>query len=621
MRRRFTTRLFSFLSKDRIVAPAGFNRWRIPPVSIAMHLCIGSVYSWSIFNPALTKKLGVVASAAGDWSIGAVVWVFSVAIVCLGLAAAAAGKWLEHAGPRLVGVLAACLWGMGFIVGGAGIHFHQLWLLYLGYGVLGGCGLGLGYISPVSTLIRWFPDRRGMATGMAIMGFGGGAIIGAPLKEILIEAFYDTPQYLGTSDAVALTVEQGRRFAEVGGQFVEVVVATAADIPAMILPEVEGVYVVGTGDTGAAQTFFALGSIYFLIMLAASFFYRVPAEGWQPEGWRAEREPPSLFSTMATGPASSRVWGWVKTQVSRLTRRRLRITNEDVHVSEAHKTPQFYLLWIVLCFNVTAGIGILGVAKTMMTDIFGSTMPYLVTPAFAASYVMMIGIFNMGGRFFWAFFSDHLGRKNTYYCFFALGALLYLSVPFIANAMNANPQVAWLILFCAVTLIAFTMYGGGFATIPAYLSDVFGSMHVGAIHGRLLTAWSAAGVLGPFAITYLREWSVNRAINDLASKVDPAAFEIQFGASLSNLGELISAKTVTINSLLEIAPAGTADPTPGLYNITMFVMAGLLVLAILANMAVRPVSERHHLKVTHPEQAAKGSTPGKTDSEGRWQGQ
>ena len=202
-------------------------------------------------------------------------------------------------GPRFVGVTAACLWGSGFILGGVGIHLHQLWLLYLGYGVLGGCGLGLGYVSPVSTLIRWFPDRRGMATGMAIMGFGGGAIIGAPLKEFLIKAFYEAPQYLGASDAVPLITEQGRRFAETGGRLAEVVVAGAADVPAMIAPELEGIYVVGTGGTGDAQTFFALGIAYFLIMLIASFFFRVPAEGWRPEGWKPEQEPLTLFPGVA----------------------------------------------------------------------------------------------------------------------------------------------------------------------------------------------------------------------------------------------------------------------------------------------------------------------------------
>ena len=200
------------LSKERIIAKPEFNRWLVPPASIAIHLCIGSVYAWSIFNPALIRVFGVVTPAADDWSLSDVVWIFTVAIVCLGLAAAFAGKWLEEVGPRKVGVVAAFCWGGGFVIGGLGIALHQLWLIYLGYGVIGGCGLGLGYVSPVSTLIRWFPDRRGMATGMAIMGFGGGAMIGAPLKNWLINTFYSAPEYLGPLASVNLTTEAGRRF-------------------------------------------------------------------------------------------------------------------------------------------------------------------------------------------------------------------------------------------------------------------------------------------------------------------------------------------------------------------------------------------------------------------------
>ena len=248
--------MLTLLSKERIVAPAGFNRWKVPPASIAIHLSIGSVYAWSIFNPALIKIRGVVASAAGDWTLSEVVWIFTVAIACLGLSAAVAGKWLERVGPRVVGVISAICWGGGFLVGGVGILMHWLWLLYLGYGVLGGIGLGLGYVSPVSTLIRWFPDRRGMAAGLAIMGFGGGAIIATPLNEALIRHFYEAPEYLGKSSQVALTTEAGRRFAEIDGQQHEVVVIGPQEVSQMIVPGPEGVYVVGTGQTGIAKTFF-----------------------------------------------------------------------------------------------------------------------------------------------------------------------------------------------------------------------------------------------------------------------------------------------------------------------------------------------------------------------------
>ncbi|MBS9718602.1 OFA family MFS transporter [Pseudohalocynthiibacter aestuariivivens] len=555
-----------FLRKENIVAPEGYNRWRVPPASIAIHLCIGSVYAWSVFNPPLTRELGIVASSGADWSLSSVVWIFSVAIVALGLAAAFGGKWLEKVGPRYVGVVAATLWGGGFIIGSLGISSHQLWLVYLGYGVFGGAGLGLGYVSPVSTLIRWFPDRRGMATGMAIMGFGGGAMIGAPLIGWLLSNFQKAPEYLGAESTLNLITEGGRRFAETASGKVEIVLATAQQAAAF--GGEAGAYGVGTGNTGAAATFMALGIGYFIVMIIAAFQYRVPKEGWKPEGWQP-------------APSASGM-----------------VTRNNVHIDQALKTRQFWLLWIVLCFNVTAGIGVIGVAKTMINEIFGELV--VVTAAFAGTYVLMISVFNMVGRFFWASTSDFIGRKNTYHCFFILGTILYLSIPFWAGMGGG----AALIGFYIATMIIFTMYGGGFATIPAYLADMFGTMHVGGIHGRLLTAWSTAGVLGPFAITYLRDLSRNNAISDLVARMDPAAFAERFGAPVSSLQELVDANTVTIARLMEIAPAGTADPTPSLYNTTMYAMAALLVIAFFANLFVRPVGDRHHVEKTHPRAVA-----------------
>ena len=565
---------FSFLLKDRIVAGPNFNRWWVPPASISIHLCIGSVYAWSVFNPPLIRELGVVVSAADDWSLSSVVWIFSVAIVALGLAASIAGKWLEEVGPRCVGVTAAFLWGGGFIVGSFGIATHQLWLVYLGYGVFGGCGLGLGYVSPVSTLIRWFPDRRGMATGMAIMGFGGGAMIGAPLKAYLLKLFYESPEYLGSVDSVNVITEGGRRFVETASQKIEVVVANASEASAMIIPGDPGVYVVGTGNTGAQGAFLTLGIVYFIVMMLAAFSYRVPAPDWKPKGWSPDTSKDKENSM---------------------------VTKNNVHIDQAIKTPQFWQLWIVLCFNVTAGIGVIGVAKTMMTEIFGSTLPSVATAAFAGTYVLMISVFNMCGRIIWASLSDYIGRKNTYHCFFVLGTILYVSIPFSASAVSADPVITWLVMFYAATMIIFTMYGGGFATIPAYLADIFGTLHVGGIHGRLLTAWSTAGVLGPFAITYLRNNSLESAINDLASKVDPNIFFEKFGTGIENLEQLISAKTVTISKLMEVVPDGTIDPTPSLYNSTMYAMAGLLVIAFFSNLFMKPVDEKHHVENTHPE--------------------
>jgi len=560
--------MLGLLSKERIIAPPTFNRWLVPPASIAIHLCIGSVYAWSIYNPALVRVFGVVTPSAGDWRLSDVVWIFTVAIIFLGLSAALAGKWLEEVGPRMVGMVAALCWGGGYLIGGLGIWLHQLPLVYLGYGVIGGCGLGLGYVSPVSTLIRWFPDRRGMATGMAIMGFGGGAIIGAPLKRYLIRTFYTEPEYLGSVDQVNLVTEGGRRFAEIGGQLREVVVVGANDVGGMIVRGAEGVYAAGTGNVGVGETFVTLGLIYFVVMLAAAFSYRLPAPGWKPVGWA----PPDEAH-----------------------RAKRMISTHDVDINEALKTRQFYQLWIVLCFNVTAGIGVLSVAQTMMTEIFGTTLPGIVDSGFAATYVVMISVFNMLGRFVWASSSDYLGRRNTYWIFFALGILLYLSIPFVAQQVSIAPAAIWLVYFYAATMIIFTMYGGGFATIPAYLADMFGARYVGGIHGRLLTAWSLAGFLGPVAITSLRARSVDTAIRDLASRVEPARFQQAFGAGIEQLDALMAQQTVTIGKLMEIAPPGTVDPTPSLYNLTMYLMAALLAIALVANALMRPVDRKHHM--------------------------
>jgi hypothetical protein len=336
----------------------------------------------------------------------------------------------------------------------------------------------------------------------------------------------------------------------------------------MIVPGPQGIYLAGTGSVGVAQTFVAIGLIYFFVMMVAAFSYRIPAPGWKPAGWT----PPDAAH-----------------------RAKRMISANEVDIDQALKTPQFYQLWIVLCFNVTAGIGVLSVARTMMTEIFGTTLPSIVDGAFAATYVVMISVFNMVGRFFWASTSDYIGRRTTYWIFFALGIALYVSIPYSAQQVSISPNVTWLIYFYAATMIIFTMYGGGFATIPAYLADIFGTRYVGGIHGRLLTAWSTAGVLGPLAITSLRENAITRAIEDLAARVDPQAFAVAFGAGLDQLNLLVENQTVTIAKLMDIAPSDTVDPTSSLYNTTMYLMAALLAIALIANALMRPVHERHHM--------------------------
>ena len=407
-----------------------------------------------------------------------------------------------------------------------------------------------------------------MATGMAIMGFGGGAMIAAPMKEFLIRYFYRIPEYLGKVGDLDLVTREGARFVRVAGELKEVVVIGANDIGNMIIPGQEGVYLAGTGNSGVAATFITLGFIYFAVMMIAAFAYRIPAPGWKPSGW-----------TLPENSQSNKKM----------------ITNSHVHIDRVLQTSQFYLLWIVLCFNVTAGIGVLGVAKTMMKEIFGGSLPGIVDSSFAATYVLMISVFNMVGRFFWSSMSDYLGRKRTYYLFFILGIILYLSIPVCARQVSASPSVVWLVYFYAATMIIFSMYGGGFATIPAYLADIFGTRFVGGIHGRLLTAWSTAGVLGPLAITSLRDRARLSAISDLASKVDPAVFQAKFGESIDQLSVLVQQKTVTIANLMEIVPAGTMDPSSNLYNTTMILMAALLAIALVANALVRPVHEDHYM--------------------------
>ncbi len=444
----------SFLDRQSTVAPADYNRFLVPPAALAVHLCIGQAYAFSTFNLPLTKLIGLTHSAPDDWDLKQIGWVFSIAIGILGISAAVFGRWVETVGPRKSMFTAAMCFGGGFVVSAVGIHLHQLWLVYLGYGVLGGCGLGIGYISPVSTLIKWFPDRPGMATGMAIMGFGGGALIAAPLSVMLMEHF-----------------------------------KTAT-------------------SNGVLETFVTMGVIYFMFMMIGVYAVRIPAADWKPAGWTAPAQPKQL------------------------------VTAANVAVDMAWRTPQFWLLWGVLCMNVTAGIGVLGQASPMIQEIFNGR----VTAAAAAGFVGLISLFNMAGRIFWASTSDYLGRRNTYMIFFLLGIVLYSSVPTLGH-IGSIP------LFVAAFCVILSMYGGGFATIPAYLRDMFGTYQVGAIHGRLLTAWSVAGVLGPVLVNYIRQYQIDSGV-----------------------------------------------PKAQAYSITMYIMCGLLLIGFLCNFAMRAVNDKYYYR-------------------------
>ena len=445
--------LLSFLDREHSIAGEHYSRWLVPPAALSIHLSIGQAYAFSVFNFPLSQRIGVTHSAPGDWKLSTIGWVFSVAIVFLGLSAAMFGSWLDRVGPRKAMFVAALCFGGGFEVAALGIATHQFWLLLLGYGVLGGIGLGIGYISPVTTLIRWFPDRPGMATGMAIMGFGGGAMIASPLSTTLM-AYFKTEQ-----------------------------------VP------------------GVASTFVTLGILYFCFMMFGVFTVRVPRPGWQPRGWTPSEHPKKM------------------------------VTKENVTANLAIRTPQFWLLWVVLCMNVTAGIGVLGQASPMIQEMF----PGSITVAAAAGFVGLLSLANMLGRFFWSSLSDYIGRKAVYATFFALGAALYAVVPSTGRAGNV-------VLFVAGYVIIMSMYGGGFATIPAYLRDMFGSLQVGAIHGRLLTAWSTAGVLGPVLVNYIREYEIAHGV----AKADA-------------------------------------------YTTTMHIMAVLLVIGFVCNLLVRPVDARRNV--------------------------
>ncbi|WP_072376842.1 OFA family MFS transporter [Hyphomicrobium sp. NDB2Meth4] len=487
----------ALLSRERTIAKPGFNRWLVPPAALAIHLCIGMSYGLSVFWLPLAQAIGIekpvtcpdmtmldaLFTTTCDWRVTDLLVIFTLGIVFLGLSAAVFGGWLERAGPRKAGVAAALCWGGGFIISSFGVMIHQLWVLWIGLGVIGGIGLGLGYISPVSTLIKWFPDRRGMATGMAIMGFGGGAMIGSPLAVLLMNG-----GDLASFGNWSLHLDGFR---------------TATSV-------------------GVWQTFLTLGLIYLVFMLAGAFGYRVPPDGWAPEGW-----------------------------TPKATNKKM-ITSGNVDLAHAHRTPQFWLIWMVLCMNVSAGIGVLAMASPMLQEIFAGSLigqpeiPFsalneaqkIAIAAIAGGFVSLLSLFNSGGRFAWASASDFIGRKRTYFIFFALGMLLYGLAPTLAH-MGSRA------LFVAAFCVILSMYGGGFATVPAYLADIFGTKYVGAIHGRLLTAWSTAGVVGPMVIGYIRDAQIAAGI-----------------------------------------------PRALVYDRTMYILVGFLLVGLICNALVRPVHSR-----------------------------
>ncbi|WP_104181295.1 OFA family MFS transporter [Arthrobacter sp. B0490] len=459
----------SWLDREHTIAPPGYNRWLIPPAALAVHLCIGQAYATSVYKTALTAHFEATLTQIGI--------IFSIAIVMLGLSAAVLGTWVDRNGPRKAMATSAVFWTSGFLVGALGIFTDQLWLVYLGYGFIGGIGLGIGYISPVSTLIKWFPDRPGLATGMAIMGFGGGALIASPLSTQLLR-MYDPNS--GAEGWVA------------------------------------------SGDA-VGKLFLTLAVVYFVYMMFGAFTIKVPADGWKPEGF----DPSQLKSKPL-------------------------VTTDNVSAANAIRTRQFWLVWIVLFCNVTAGIGILEQASPMIQDFFrGADGTTAVSVAVAGGFVGLLSIGNMGGRFVWSTTSDLIGRKRIYMVYLGVGAVLYAVLALAGSSTT--------LLFVVLAFVIISFYGGGFATVPAYLRDLFGTYQVGAIHGRLLTAWSAAGIAGP----------------------------------------------LIVNAFLD-AQGTPGELTAGAYQPALLTMVGLLIVGFIANLLVRPVDPRFHEPVPEaPREFAK----------------
>ncbi|BDD08892.1 MFS transporter [Fulvitalea axinellae] len=476
--------LAKFLDRESIIAKPGFNRWLIPPAGLAIHLSIGQIYSYSVVKSALLNLEGV------SWQATDLFWIFSIAIFFLGLSAATFGKWMERVGPRKAMFVAAICFSAGFFVAAAGVYTRQLWLVYLGNGVIGGIGLGIGYISPVSTLMKWFPDKPGFATGMAIMGFGGGAMIAAPVSSALFDHFGGI-------------VEAGK--------------------------------VVAYTTSGVGTALAVMGVFYFFFMMFGMFNIRIPAPNWKPEGWVPK-------------PNANKM-----------------VSNAMVDANTAIKTPQFWLLFAVLFLNITAGIGVLEDAKPMILHIFSDARMGAgigVSAATATGFVGFLSIFNMGGRLGWSTLSDKIGRKNTYLIYQFLGAIVVAMIPMAAGTKN-------LVIYVILVSTVISFYGGGFGTVPAYLKDLFGTLEVGAIHGRLLMAWSLAGVFGPFLVNYLVEYNHHH----VAGKVEALKASMPAGPELSSK---------------------LAELEAGSYDMVFYIMAALLIVGVICNVLIKPVDKKYH---------------------------
>jgi len=538
------------------------NRWSMFMPAVLTHVSLGAPYGWSAISSALSREHGFVVSAASDWSLELSTYPMSIILAAGGISAALVGKWQLQAGVRKAMAAGGLLFGSGLAVTAAGVMTHSLPLVYAG-NLLSGCGYGCAYTPPIQALINWFPDKKGLASGLVIGGFGSGALFFTPAITAMATKFSTLPTYLGSS--LEVVVENGRQFAKVGGQVQEVVYATAADLAKLPYDGLlEGFYVVGSGNTGVTASLATIGAIYGVNILLASLIMKRPPQDYLPAGYT----PPQ-----ASGGA-------------------------NVPVDNLLKTPQFWLLWSTATLLATGGMGLMSVAKPMIQNVFTGAMPLLVTPAFASAYLMAMAAGNLGGRIGWAALSDKIGRWNTFQAFTFMAVPLFASIPFLITQCISDPTGPmapyYLAAFCGSTVAALSVMGGVFAVLPAYEADLYGAKYVGAIHGRFLTFAACATVLGPTLLLNLRKMAENEAINDLLSKVDPSVFTSTFGTSVGEAQTLIEAKTLTISKLMTIMPPGTVDPSPFLYNNTMYTMAGLV--GSCLHFMVRPVDKKYFEK-------------------------
>lgn len=545
-----------------------FNRWSLFPAACIIQLPCGALNAWSMWQTPLSTNLGVVAPAAADWTLEAVATTFPWLGVGWGLCMACCGPWIDRAGPRYATIVGATFFGGGHLLSALGCYTGMVQFVWLGWGLVVGMGTGLCYTAPMTALLSWFPDKKGLATGLAVAPYALGGMFAAPLIESLRAFFFKPPIYAGAVSDVEMKLESGRQLVKYNGEWREAVLASADDflkLPADAASRLtEGVYLVGTGDCGAFLTFTTLAVTFFSMMSLGGSFLRLPPPGWAPQGWT----PP-----VVTSDAS--------------------LTKGSVSASTALRLPQFWLLWFTVAGNASAGVLVIPAAKVMMGDIFASIYPAIATAGFSTAYVSALSVGNSAGRIGWPALSDHIGRKNaTFACSLALPACL-LCPQIIWLAVDGGYGTTPLYMFCGTTMLIVSWYGGSLALLPSYTSYLFGPGELAAIYGRLMTGWSSVAILSPSMLNALRGHDTRQAINSLAAITPPEEFERAFQAPITDLDALVEAKAVTIARLMEIAPPGTVDPSPFVYNSTFYAVSGVIALSAVTNALITKVDAKH----------------------------